>query len=121
MLIIREAQLRVLSEYARGDLQARMLAHLRRFFPARCAALGERETEDLIAHGVERARRYNLDTEAEICKYLNLMFSFGRDFDTEQDWAARVLTGRDRGAPDSLIDRLYSLALVNENRALDHA
>jgi hypothetical protein len=119
MLIIREEQLRVLGEYARADLEARMLAHLARFFPARCAALGEQETRSLIAHGVERAKRYSLDTEAEICKYLNLMFSFGRDFDTEQDWAAQVLNGRDRGGHGSLIERLYSLALVNENRALD--
>jgi hypothetical protein len=121
MLIIRAEQLEVLSAYAREDLQARMLEHVRRFFPARCNKLGELETQAFIAHGVERAKRYNLDTEAEICKYLNLMFSFGREFDTEQDWAARVLSGRDRGGQGSLIDRLYSLALVNENRALDPA
>ena len=119
MLIIREEQLRVLSEYARADLQARMLAHLLRFFPDHCKALGEVKTLALLAHGIERARRYNFDTEAEICKYLNLMFSFGRDFDTEQDWAARVLSGRERSGQGSRIDRLYSLALVNENRALD--
>jgi hypothetical protein len=119
MLIIRPEQLKVLSAYARENLQARMLEHARRFFPAQCKALGELEAQAFIALGVERAKRYNLDTEAEICKYLNLMFSFGREFDTEQDWAARVLSGRDRSGQGSVIDRLYGLALVNENRTLD--
>lgn len=116
-LQIREAQLDALAARSRGDFVTRALAHLRRFFPAQCDALGEAKTRELLALGVARATRHGFVTEVEVCKYLNLMFSFGRDFDTQQIWA-RTLLRASRPGEDARMERLYGLAQVNEARAL---
>ena len=113
-LQLRGAQVDALAARSRDDFHTRALAHLRRFFPQQCQQLGEAGTREMLELGVARARRHGFVTELEVCKYLNLMFSFGRDFDTEQVWARRLLGG---GQGDQM-ERLYSLAQVNEARAL---
>lgn len=116
-LELREAQLEAFTLRARGGFEARALVHLRRFFPAQCEALGEAETREVLALGVARAASYGFVTEVEVCKYLNLMFSFGREFDTQQGWARTLLRASSRG-DEARMERLYALALVNEARAL---
>ncbi len=114
-LSLRAEQVAALSGGAQARFEAKLLAHLEREFPEQCRALGEAELRAVLDHGIARARGYQLLTELEQCKYFNLMFCFGRDFDREQRWARQILAG---GRGPGLIDRLYGVALVNENRAL---
>ena len=69
------------------------LAHLRRFFPAQSAALGERGARELIQYGIRRAAHYGFNAKRDVCKYIDLMTIFGRDFDTDKrhHWAAAIL------------------------------
>ena len=115
-LSLRREQVDALRGRARADFEARMQQHLRRHFPRQCEALDADELRAVFEHGQARARRYGLQTEAEQAKYLSLMFAFGRDFDVEQPWAVAVLGGG--GTGPALLERLYGVALVNENRAL---
>ena len=58
MLTIRDAAWDKLAEAAHADFVARMRAHLRKFFPEQCDALGEVKTGQLIEFGITRAREY---------------------------------------------------------------
>lgn len=113
---LRREQLRVLEGAARRAFEERLAAHLRTYFPGQCQALGEAGVREAIVYGVGRAARWGFTGEREVCKYLNLMFTFGRDFDTDPalPWAAWNLG---LGSPPSQrMARLYQAALAREAR-----
>jgi len=93
MLTIRKEQLRVFDQDRRSRFLALMLAHLRKFFPARCESLGERGLREWIEHGTKRAATYHVVSERDVCKYIDIMLVFGKDFDQDArfPWAARLL------------------------------
>jgi hypothetical protein len=92
----------------------RMVEHLQHCFPRKCIALTESGLRAEIRHGIQKARGYGFENELEICKYVNLMFIFGRDFDIhEEPWASACRHAGDRRgfkqnwdeAYDALIER----------------
>ena len=86
MLIIRNAQLKVL---ARGSLESfiqRATEHLRRTVPDRCEHLGDAEVRRSIETAVAKSRTYGLRDELEILRYLNLMYVLGFDFDSSEKY-----------------------------------
>jgi ADP-heptose:LPS heptosyltransferase len=96
MLIIRRQQLAVFSQVEVRKFEDWMLVHLKKFFPAQCAAAGDEEIRKLVRHGVDRAGRYGIKSRADVCKYIDLMIVFGQNFDTDKRhrWAREILTGR---------------------------
>jgi hypothetical protein len=116
MLTIRQAQLVVLSQLEVEKFEDWMLAHLRKFFPKQCAALGERPLYELIRHGIERSARYGITTRRDVCKYIDLVIVFGRDFDTDKrsPWAADILRRRaDSGVKMQILLHTAKLRLKN--------
>ena len=73
-----------------------MLAHLRRFFPSQCLAAGDQLLRETIQYGVRRAAGYGITAKRDVCKYIDLMVVFGRDFDTDRRalWAGEILAKR---------------------------
>ena len=91
-LIIRPAQLDAFSEDERRKFEDWMLAHVARFFPRKAKALGgESQTRDLIRHGIGRSASYGITAKRDVCKYVDLMMVFGRDFDADGrfSWALK--------------------------------
>src|SRR4051812_21947994 len=80
MLLIRNAQMHVL---ARNTLPSWIAAHLRRFFPDECAALGEEGLDERIADGIGGALSYGFEAPDHIAQYIDLTFTFGPDFDVD--------------------------------------
>ena len=78
--------------------EAWMLAHLRKFFPERCEALGETQLRETIQFGIKRAAAYGITLKRDVCKYLDLVIVLGRNFDEDRTlpWAGKILNGRDR-------------------------
>jgi hypothetical protein len=116
MLTIRQAQLVVLSRLEVEKFEDWILAHLRKFFPTQCAALGERALQELIQHGIQRSARYGVTTRRDVCKYIDLMIVFGRDFDTDtrSRWAADILRRRvDSGVKMQTLLQTAKLRLKN--------
>lgn len=70
-----------------------MLAHLKKFFPARSHAAGESRIREIIHSGIERAAAYEINSKRNVCKYIDLMVLFGRHFDTDKrfPWAKEIL------------------------------
>jgi hypothetical protein len=112
MLTIRQAQLAVLSQLEVEKFEDWTLAHLRKFFPKQCAALGERQLRETIRHGIRRAAHYGLTAKRDVCKYIDLMIVFGRDFDTDKRsrWASEILGSR--GNPGAKMRALLSAAKI---------
>ena len=104
MLVIRQPQLRALGESKRETFARAAENLLREHFP-QCAAMTATELRAFIDYGVSRAAAYSIAVERDVCKYLNLMAVFGRDFDVERSWAKETLTSA--AGPRLRLNRLY--------------
>ena len=115
MLVIRKEQMEVLSHYVLKGFEDRMVEHLNEFFPDQCETLGEPDVREAVQYGIDRAGSYGITSERDVCKYLNLMFTFGRDFDVDPrlPWAAAILNAGDVTDPTRKIERLYTEAMDN--------
>jgi hypothetical protein len=47
----------------------------------------------MVRHGIQRAKVYGIKSRRDVCKYIDLMIVFGRDFDTNKrtGWAREIL------------------------------
>lgn len=97
MLVIHDEQIDALSQYTRRRFEDRMITHLKRYFHDACETLGENRLREAIRYGIMKTESYTLHIENDVSRYLNLMFTFGRDFDTDPDlrWAAQILKNED--------------------------
>jgi hypothetical protein len=106
MLTIRQEQFAVLSQLEVEKFADWVFTHLQRFFPAQCRAAGDVRISEMIEYGIERAAAYNLTSKRDVCKYIDLMVVFGRDFDTDSrlPWAGELLRqGRNPGVKTRLL------------------
>jgi hypothetical protein len=99
MLTVRPRQIAVFSQLEVKKFEDWMVQHLNRFFPDQCQAAGESEVRKLVRHGIGRAAVHGFAARREVCKYIDLMVVFGRQFDTDRrfPWAAEIL-GKKRPA-----------------------
>ena len=122
MLIISPAQREALSPAAYRAFETRMLEHVGELFPETVEALGASACRGAIRHGIIRGREHGFVSERDLCKYIDLMFVFGRDFDSDPElpWVSPIL--RDGGQP-SKIEALLQAAQDHtaDGEGLDHA
>ncbi len=111
---LRKEQLEAFERYMREGFVRRVMAHLRRFFPAQCAELGDQGLREMVHYGIERAGSYGIEAEGDISRYIDLMFEFGRDFDSDLRWAAEILNDESIESPSERMDRLCERALRAE-------
>ena len=97
MLTIREPQMAALAEDLVRRFEDRAVEHVRRYFPQQCEAVGESATRYYVTDGIQRARRYGLESEYDLLRFLNLIFGFGSDFDSrpEHTWMVDFLKDQD--------------------------
>lgn len=112
-LIIRPPQMDAFTASAVSGFEDRVCVHLNKFFPEQCEALGQADTRDAIRYGIARAAAYGIESERGVCKYIDLMFAFGRDYDVDDDlpWAAGILADETITDPKERIEKLYRTAL----------
>jgi len=115
MLSIREEQTDAYRQEALRNFEDRMIKHISKFFPKEFAALREAKTRETIQYGIKRAGSYGIVAERDVCKYIDLMVVFGRDFDRDKGlrWAHSVLEDRTLKGPSDRTDRLYKAAMEN--------
>lgn len=120
MLKIRPEQNDELAKVALKRFEDKMVVHLNKFFPDHCKVLGEEGTREAIQYAIERSASYEIVSERDVCKYTDLMFAFGRDFDKDPKlpWASKILTDKDlKGRPTRKIKLLYKTAMKNVGKA----
>ena len=96
MLVLRNAQMRVLAE---ASFYSCLESEMKTLFPVHCQALGA-GLRNMIRSAADRARSFGFDSR-EVAGYTALEFAFGPEFTsrTEYAWAARILA--DPGIPTS--------------------
>jgi len=110
---IRDEQVQAFSGAAVRTFKDRVALHVRRFFPDRCQALGEPGIHEIIGRGVDAALAYGIMAERDVCKYIDLMFVAGHDFD-RLPWAIEILKSPSVTDPAVRIELLCDA--VEENR-----
>lgn len=108
MLVIRKTQMHLLEQELRRDFARRAGLHLGANF-SDCAAMEPAELRALVDGGIAKAHGYGIETEREVCKFLNLLVVYGPHFDVELPWARKTLAAKE-GASLRL-NRLYARAL----------
>jgi len=123
MLTIRNQQMAVFEAFAGELFLKKMEQHLRVFFPEQCDSMTSDEIRRTCEHGCARAAFHGITSERDVCKYINLMFTFGREFDVDLrwPWATRILRDAAVSGPTLRINRLYieSMQYAREGRGLN--
>ncbi len=107
MLVIREAQIVALSRALRSRFERESLGHVKACFPEQCAELGEENAFHYVQQGLRRAKDYGFESQYDLLRFLNVMFTLGADFDQSElhSWMRPILMGRDM-APSTRMDFL---------------
>jgi hypothetical protein len=102
----------VLAALGDSQMEDRARAHLKSCIPDSCALLSDDELRDIIRWGRRRSRHYGIEREHDFFRYLNLMFIFGLQFDTnpKYPWAKQSLIGK--GRPPARMDLLMDYAML---------
>jgi hypothetical protein len=118
MLTIRKEQMAVFGPLGEKAFEDRVIAHLKKVFPEQSQALGEPKLRDAIQYGTQRAAVYRIISERDVCKYIDLMILYGRDFDKDptHSWAQSVLENQALRNPSTKVDRLFKAAKKSENQ-----
>lgn len=113
MMMTSPEQMKRLSRAAYNEFENRMVAHLREFFPDQCEELSEDGVRDEIKYGVRRAKLYGFESEQDVCRYIDLMFAFGSNFDADPDLVElrQLLDDDVAGDPTERMDCLYDVAM----------
>jgi hypothetical protein len=112
MLTMRPEQMQKFSEAALKRFEDQMVIHLNKFFPEQCKAAGEPKLRETIQYGVQRATAYRITRSSDVCKYIDLMVVFGRDFDQspQQAWAGEILNSKSVKGPVRRMALLFETA-----------
>lgn len=91
-----------------------MVAHLAKYAPKHCEVIGEDAVRAAIRLGMDRARTYGLTNRGPVRFYLESMFMFGSDFDTDPQfsWATAILNDGRLSDQMAKADRLYETAMA---------
>jgi len=113
MLVIRQAQIEELAKAVVRCFEDRMLVHLNSYFPEHCRILEPEGSREAIRQGIKRAASYGIVGERDVCKYIDLMFALGRDFDHNPDltWASSLLRDETMGDPSQRINLAFDQAM----------
>ena len=91
-----------------------MVAHLANYAPKHCAVIGQHAVRTAIRLGIDRAQRYGLTNRGPVRFYLESMFMFGSDFDTDPQfsWATAILNDGLLSDQMAKANRLYEAAMT---------
>ena len=124
MLVIRESQMAALGRELLDQFALKALAHGREYFPELCADLGDVASLDYVRSALNRARAYGLESEYDLLRFLNVVFTLGSDFDSGEQypWAQPILKNTDAPATtrmDLLMEEIFTRVLPSENESTD--
>ncbi len=107
-----------MSDDRHRGFERRLIAHLNRSFPAECATLGGEGIRQAVRSGIALAATYGIRLERDICRYVDLMFVLGHDFDRDLPWASDILSDEMCPNPTAKVERLYAVAKARTAPAL---
>jgi hypothetical protein len=115
MWTIRDEQADALRKAAVKNFEDRSIVHVTKYFPTEFAKLGQVRMREMVRYGVERAKSYGIVAERDVCKYVDLMLLFGRDFDLDLSlhWPQAILIGSELDDPTEIANDLYEQGMAS--------
>lgn len=112
MFQLRKDHMQAFEDAALRRFETEMVRHLGKFARKHSEILGEEGVRKVIRLGIERAMEYGLTNRGPMRSYIELMFMFGSDFDTDPQlpWAAEILGDKDEKDEMKRADRLFAKA-----------
>jgi hypothetical protein len=110
------------SRSAVDTFEDRMVVHLNKCFPSSSKTAGEQKVRQTIRYGMERAGRHGIKAERDVCKFIDLMFVYGRDFDRDPNlaWASAILNNRAMRDPTMKAEALYEAGMQHQPAMRKH-
>ncbi len=106
---MRPEHVEAIQAAAAASFDVRAAEHLMQYFPEQCQQLGWSGLQQAIEYGISRAAGHGFVLESNVCVFLDLLFTFGLEFDTQVPWAAEILG--DSGLDESQkAERLFQKA-----------
>jgi hypothetical protein len=93
MLIIRQAQEKLLSNAALGSWVTRMVRSIASDYPRQFEQMGSSEASDFVLRAIEKGRSNHVETQGGVAVLIELMVQFGEDFQHSRHkvWADEIL------------------------------
>ena len=88
MLAIREEQVEVFRQVALENFENDMVTHSKEFTPGLCKVLGDEQLRVVLRQAIQQAESYGFTNKGPVRLYIELMFLFGSDFDTDPQYPA---------------------------------
>lgn len=111
MLTIRREQMKLFELVAVRNFENVMMSHATDSWPQHCKSIGQKNLRQVISKGIKQAGSYGLTKKGPVRLYIELMFTFGSDFDTDVQipWAADSLNDQ------SVEDQIEKTVLLQQN------
>lgn len=92
-MYVRPDQIRVLEIAQRQRLIERLAGHVAATFEPIVAQIGPARARTAIENALERASLYGIETDGDLCEFVNVVFVLGDTFPfaPEFAWARRIL------------------------------
>lgn len=105
MLVIRTEQIDVFSRALMDDFVRRMAEHLETDFPTEVARLNLEKPQliGFVREGIEQAKRYAIEYEADLQLYVDCLVTLGPDF-AQKPWAAAILNDYFKSGEDKMAE-----------------
>jgi hypothetical protein len=108
---IRPEQMQAFVNVQMSGFEDRMLVHVEKFFPQHFTALGEEHARELVRYGIERAAQYDLVSERDVCKMVDLMLALGPDMEQKYPWIHERLSDSSVPEPTARLNAMYDAVL----------
>lgn len=109
-------QMQALGRGRMKEFEQRMVDHVRRCFPELFDALGVEPTLSLVQHGVARAAAYDLVSERDICRLVDMMLVLGPDLEAKYPWVVERLRDASVPKPSMRLERVHEKLLESLER-----
>jgi len=108
MWTIRQEQAETFRQHHLRKFEDEMVEHLAKFAPKHWKSICEQSGRQVIRLGIAQAKKYEFKMRGPVRFYIELMFMFGSDFDTDPQcsWASAVLNAANLDEAERS-DRLY--------------
>lgn len=115
MLTLRPEQVAKFDEVAQKRFEDWMVLHIRECFPDDSKEHSEANIRQLIRYGIKRGASYVIESGPDLCKYIDIMVMYGRDFDLdpELEWPQEILSDRELADPTDKVASLYAAAIAD--------
>jgi hypothetical protein len=110
-MIIRQAQFQTFIDESNRLFESRMIAHLRKCFPAQCGTLSDDELRESVEQEKKIAAKYGITAERDVCKFVDIRTVHGPGFD-QSPWASKILNDGIYKTPTARVERLFDEALA---------